>query len=38
MTPIADIHINVFEGSTPRVQEVHRTVLHAMCSFIQRAL
>jgi phosphoheptose isomerase len=30
----ADIHLNVAEASTPRVQEVHRTVLHAMCSLI----
>jgi D-sedoheptulose 7-phosphate isomerase len=32
----ADIHINVAEASTPRVQEVHRTVLHAICSLIDR--
>lgn len=30
----ADIHLNIAEASTPRVQEVHRTVLHAMCSLI----
>jgi phosphoheptose isomerase len=35
---VADIHINVAEQSTPRVQEVHRTVLHAMCSLIERGL
>ena len=34
----ADIHINVAEQSTARVQEVHRTVLHAMCSLIERNL
>ena len=34
----ADIHINVAERSTPRVQEVHRTILHAMCSVIERDL
>jgi D-sedoheptulose 7-phosphate isomerase len=34
----ADIHINVAERSTPRVQEVHRTILHAMCSAIERLL
>lgn len=34
----ADIHLNVAEVSTPRVQEVHRTVLHAMCSLIDRGL
>jgi D-sedoheptulose 7-phosphate isomerase len=30
----ADIHLNVAEMSTPRVQEVHRTIMHAMCSLI----
>jgi D-sedoheptulose 7-phosphate isomerase len=34
----ADIHINVAEMSTPRVQEVHRTVLHAMCSLVEQGL
>ena len=34
--PVADIHINVAEQSTPRVQEVHRTVLHAICSLVER--
>jgi len=32
----ADIHLNVAEASTPRVQEVHRTILHAMCSLIDQ--
>ena len=32
----ADIHLNVAETSTARVQEVHRTILHAMCSLIDR--
>jgi len=35
---VADIHINVGEQSTPRVQEVHRTALHAMCSLIEGQL
>lgn len=30
----ADIHLNVAEDATPRVQEVHRTILHAMCTLI----
>ena len=30
----ADIHLNVAETSTARIQEVHRTMLHAMCSLI----
>jgi phosphoheptose isomerase len=32
----ADIHLNVPETATPRVQEVHRTILHAMCSLIDQ--
>lgn len=32
----ADIHINVPESSTARIQEVHRTILHAMCLLIER--
>ena len=33
----ADIHLNVAEQSTARVQEVHRTIMHAMCALIDRA-
>lgn len=32
----ADIHLNVAETSTPRVQEVHRTIMHAICTLIDR--
>jgi D-sedoheptulose 7-phosphate isomerase len=32
----ADIHINVASASTARVQEVHRTLLHAICELIER--
>jgi len=32
------ILLHVEEASTARVQEVHRTVLHAMCSLIDRAI
>jgi D-sedoheptulose 7-phosphate isomerase len=32
----ADIHLNVAESSTARIQEVHRTVLHAICSLVDR--
>src|SRR5262245_12983854 len=35
MATAADIHVNVAEASTARVQEVHRTVLHAMCLLIE---
>jgi D-sedoheptulose 7-phosphate isomerase len=34
----ADIHVNVAERSTARVQEVHRTVLHAMCTLLEQRL
>jgi D-sedoheptulose 7-phosphate isomerase len=34
----AEIHLNVAETSTPRVQEVHRTLLHAMCTLIDRTV
>ena len=34
----SDIHLHVAEDATPRVQEVHRTILHAMCSLIDREL
>jgi len=34
----AAIHINVADPSTARVQEVHRTVIHAICKLVERAL
>ena len=34
----ADIHINVAESSTAHIQEVHRTILHAICLLIERDL
>ncbi len=34
----ANIHLNVAEASTPRVQEVHRTAMHAMCSLIELSI
>ncbi len=33
----AAIHINVASDSTPRVQEVHRTLLHVICDLVERA-
>jgi phosphoheptose isomerase len=33
----AAIHINVSHASTARVQEVHRTVIHAICALVERA-
>ena len=38
MGEAADIHINVAESSTARIQEVHRTILHAICSLVERRL
>lgn len=34
----AGIHVNVPGASAARVQEVHRTVLHAICELIEREL
>ena len=34
----ADIHVNVPETSTARVQEVHRTILHAICALIEQQI
>jgi D-sedoheptulose 7-phosphate isomerase len=34
----ADIHVNVPAASTARVQEVHRTLLHAVCALIEQEL
>jgi D-sedoheptulose 7-phosphate isomerase len=34
----ADIHVNVPAASTARAQEVHRTLLHAVCALIEREL
>jgi D-sedoheptulose 7-phosphate isomerase len=34
---MVEIHVNVPSTSTPRVQEVHRTLLHAMCELVERA-
>jgi phosphoheptose isomerase len=33
----AELHINVPSGSTARVQEVHRTLLHVICDLVERA-
>jgi phosphoheptose isomerase len=34
---MADIHINVPSAAIPRVQEVHRTLLHVICDLVERA-
>jgi D-sedoheptulose 7-phosphate isomerase len=33
-----EIHINVPDASTPRVQEAHRTLIHAICELVEREL
>jgi D-sedoheptulose 7-phosphate isomerase len=35
---LVDIHVNVPSNSAPRVQEVQRTLLHAMCELVERAV
>ena len=35
---LADIHINVPDPSTARIQEAHRTVIHAICELVEREL
>ena len=32
---MADIHVNVPDASTARVQEVHRTLIHAICELVE---
>jgi D-sedoheptulose 7-phosphate isomerase len=32
----AEIHVNVPDQNTARVQEVHRTIMHVMCELIER--
>jgi D-sedoheptulose 7-phosphate isomerase len=34
---LVDIHVNVPSDSTARVQEVQRTLLHAICDLVERA-
>ena len=36
MGAAADIHLNVPEESTARIQEVHRTIMHAICALLDR--
>ena len=32
---LADVHVNVADESTARIQEVHRTLIHAICELIE---
>ena len=34
----AEIHINVPDASTARVQEVHRTLIHVICELVERSV
>ena len=34
----ADIHVNVPDQNTARVQEVHRTLLHVICELVEETL
>jgi len=34
----ADVHLNVPHDLTPRVQEVHRTLIHAVCDLIEQQM
>jgi D-sedoheptulose 7-phosphate isomerase len=34
----ADVHVNVPHELTPRVQEVHRTLIHAVCDLVEQSL
>ena len=35
---LADVHVNVPSESTPRIQEVHMTLLHIICDLVEREL
>ena len=35
---VVDLHVNVPHELTPRVQEVHRTLIHAVCDLIERQI
>ena len=35
---LVDVHVNVPDPSTARVQEVQRTILHAICELVEEAL
>jgi phosphoheptose isomerase len=35
---LVDVHVNVPSDDTPRIQEVHRTLLHVMCDLVETEL
>ena len=36
--PAVDLHVNVPHELTPRIQEVHRTLIHAVCDLIEQQI
>ena len=34
----ADLHVNVPHDLTPRIQEVHRTLIHAVCDAVEQRM
>jgi D-sedoheptulose 7-phosphate isomerase len=34
----ADLHVRVAHSVTPRIQEAHRTIIHAVCDLVEREL
>lgn len=34
----ADVHVNVPHDLTPRIQEVHRTLIHAVCDIVEQQI
>jgi D-sedoheptulose 7-phosphate isomerase len=34
----ADLHVAVAHSATPRIQEAHRTIIHAVCDLVERDL
>jgi len=35
---VVDVHVNVPHDLTPRIQEVHRTLIHAVCDLIEQQM
>jgi D-sedoheptulose 7-phosphate isomerase len=35
---LVDVHVNVPASETPRIQEVHRVILHVICELVERRL
>lgn len=38
LATLADVHLHVPEASTARAQEVHLTMIHALCDLVEQAL